>query len=467
MIWMPRAAKNGSNQPPRPNRITTISPTMTGDTASGRSTMRAHQPPAREPIAGQHQRRDHAEAPPVTTTVTTSMMAVSTNACRTSGSRQRLARTIRPGRQRRSDRQHDPRQRRHQSSDRRTVSATAIASGSGHATVSRPRRRDRLAHAARPRGATSALGDEHHDGGDPNRSVATAAASAYRNWLVSWKMNTGAVSVLPGDVAGHDHDRAELTQCPGERQQDARPRCPAGARAGRPAGTSSTRRRPATRDASSSAGSSSSRTGSTVRTTSGSVITSRARTMPSGAKMTLQPDGLERAADRRARSVERDEHDPGDQRGDREGQVDEGRQHARPGNRYRTRTKASSVPKTPLMTATTGRRDERQLQRVPGTGCCQRIAERADAVAEAPRRDRRPRAGPPPGPGRAMAVRRSVQRPHGTGRRAARRPVLLGRAVRAALERLRSMVAVTRSRALRRLEGLGEDPVRITEDANR
>ena len=32
----------------------------------------------------------------------------------------------------------------------------------------------------------------------PNISVATAAASCGRNWFASWKMKTGAVSVLPG-----------------------------------------------------------------------------------------------------------------------------------------------------------------------------------------------------------------------------------------------------------------------------
>ena len=38
MIWTPRAAKNGSNHPPRPNRSTAMTPTITGDTAIGRST---------------------------------------------------------------------------------------------------------------------------------------------------------------------------------------------------------------------------------------------------------------------------------------------------------------------------------------------------------------------------------------------------------------------------------------------
>ena len=35
---MPRASKNGSSHPPRPNRITAASPTVTGDSANGRST---------------------------------------------------------------------------------------------------------------------------------------------------------------------------------------------------------------------------------------------------------------------------------------------------------------------------------------------------------------------------------------------------------------------------------------------
>ena len=38
MMSMPRAEKNGSNQPPRPNSRTQASPTVTGESANGRST---------------------------------------------------------------------------------------------------------------------------------------------------------------------------------------------------------------------------------------------------------------------------------------------------------------------------------------------------------------------------------------------------------------------------------------------
>ena len=38
MTWIPRAAKNASNHPPVPKSRTAMSPTMTGETASGTST---------------------------------------------------------------------------------------------------------------------------------------------------------------------------------------------------------------------------------------------------------------------------------------------------------------------------------------------------------------------------------------------------------------------------------------------
>ena len=38
MTWIPCAAKNASNQPPRPKSRIAMRPTMTGETASGRST---------------------------------------------------------------------------------------------------------------------------------------------------------------------------------------------------------------------------------------------------------------------------------------------------------------------------------------------------------------------------------------------------------------------------------------------
>ena len=38
ITWMPRASKKGSSQPPKPNKMTAASPTVTGDSANGRST---------------------------------------------------------------------------------------------------------------------------------------------------------------------------------------------------------------------------------------------------------------------------------------------------------------------------------------------------------------------------------------------------------------------------------------------
>ena len=58
MTWMPRAAKNDSNHPPRPNRSTAISPTITGDTRQREVDERDMNRRPTEPVAGQHQ-RDH------------------------------------------------------------------------------------------------------------------------------------------------------------------------------------------------------------------------------------------------------------------------------------------------------------------------------------------------------------------------------------------------------------------------
>ena len=38
MTWIPRCWKNGANHPPGPKRITHASPTVTGESANGRST---------------------------------------------------------------------------------------------------------------------------------------------------------------------------------------------------------------------------------------------------------------------------------------------------------------------------------------------------------------------------------------------------------------------------------------------
>ena len=75
ITWMPRAAKKGSNHPPRPNRSTAISPTITGETASGRST-RAD---TRRLPTNRSRASTSATMIPkkvVTITVTTMMMAV-------------------------------------------------------------------------------------------------------------------------------------------------------------------------------------------------------------------------------------------------------------------------------------------------------------------------------------------------------------------------------------------------------
>ncbi|TML01096.1 MAG: hypothetical protein E6G40_04045 [Actinobacteria bacterium] len=76
MIWIPRAAKKGSNHPVRPNSNTAIRPTMTGDTARGRVTRALTRPrPGNRSLV-----RTRASGTPntaVTTTVITAMMIVS------------------------------------------------------------------------------------------------------------------------------------------------------------------------------------------------------------------------------------------------------------------------------------------------------------------------------------------------------------------------------------------------------
>ena len=66
----------------------------------------------------------------------------------------------------------------------------------------------------------------------------------------------------------------------------------------------------------------------------------------------VDPVILEPTSDGRVRPVERHEHDAGDERGHGERQVDDGRTGGlRPGNRIRTSTYASRVPRIPLITA--------------------------------------------------------------------------------------------------------------------
>src|SRR5439155_685495 len=121
-----------------------------------------------------------------------------------------------------------------------------------------------------------------------NSKVATAAACSGRNWLVNWKMNTGAVSVFP---VMFPETMTTAPNSPSARENDRR--APA-ATAGRMAGRTILRNvvhpeAPKTLAASTSAGSSSSRTGSTVLTTSGSVTNNRARRMPAWAKAIWTP----------------------------------------------------------------------------------------------------------------------------------------------------------------------------------
>ena len=84
MIWIPRAWKNGANQPPGPNSTTAARPTVTGDSAKGMSTT------AFMSARPQNRCRTSTHATmtpnaPVTSTVITVIRAVSWNAWITSG----------------------------------------------------------------------------------------------------------------------------------------------------------------------------------------------------------------------------------------------------------------------------------------------------------------------------------------------------------------------------------------------
>ena len=63
MMWIPRASKNGSNHPPRPNSNTHAMPTVTGDSAKGRSTSAFNQASAGEALPNEYPGDDHAEDP--------------------------------------------------------------------------------------------------------------------------------------------------------------------------------------------------------------------------------------------------------------------------------------------------------------------------------------------------------------------------------------------------------------------
>ena len=120
---------------------------------------------------------------------------------------------------------------------------------------------------------------------------------------------------LVRQVAGDDHERAELADGLGERERRRRTGSPGGCSGRRSGGTSSASDAPSERAASSISWSSSSSTGCTVRTTNGSVTNSSA-----------ERDRRARVgdvdADRRPRPVEREQRQAGDDRRQRERQVD-------------------------------------------------------------------------------------------------------------------------------------------------
>ena len=68
MIWMPAAAKKAANHPPRPNRMMAARPTVTGESANGRSTNAFISARPRIAAARAPTRRRRPTAP-VTTTV--------------------------------------------------------------------------------------------------------------------------------------------------------------------------------------------------------------------------------------------------------------------------------------------------------------------------------------------------------------------------------------------------------------
>ena len=79
-IWIPCAAKKSVNQPPVPKRSTAARPTVTGDSANGRSTTAFR----RDRPTNRCRTRTHATTRPknvVTMTVISVMIPVSRNAC--------------------------------------------------------------------------------------------------------------------------------------------------------------------------------------------------------------------------------------------------------------------------------------------------------------------------------------------------------------------------------------------------
>ena len=163
--------------------------------------------------------------------------------------------------------------------------------------------------------STSSERDEEQDARDRGRFLG-------RNWLASWKMKTGAVSVLPVRFP------ATITTAPNSPIARANARSAPAAMAGRSAG-STTRRNvvhpdaPNENAASSSAISSSLSTGCTVRIDERKRHEQQRHEDPERGERNLDAVVGEPSSDRRARPIESDEHHSGDERRDRERKVDD------------------------------------------------------------------------------------------------------------------------------------------------
>ena len=165
-------------------------------------------------------------------------------------------------------------------------------------------------------------------------------------------MNTGAVRVRPGMFPD------TMTTAPNSPMLRAKASSVPAAMAGLSAGSMTLRnvvhrRAPSTRAASSSAGSSSSSTGCTLRTTNGSVTNSSARRMPSWAKTMWIPWRSKNPPSGEFGPYSATSITPATRVGTAKGRSTTVARSSRPGNLIRTRTYASSVPSTALITAVT------------------------------------------------------------------------------------------------------------------
>ena len=196
---------------------------------------------------------------------------------------------------------------------------------------------------------------------------------------ICWRMKTEATWV--GEVA---------RRAGPNRTRRSRGRRPARCRRGHRAQVGRMMRRkivrlpaPSEAAASSMSWSSSISSGCTARTTNGRVTKRRAMTTAMRVR---------RRAERPVRAVEGEQRDAGDDRRQRERQVDQGVDVVLPGNSSRTRTQAMIVPKNALIATTISEADQGQLQRVdrlrlrsPGSQKC------AEAAAQRLARQRRQR----------------------------------------------------------------------------